>query len=338
MANAPFERPILIGFLLAVLSAVCFATAGPVTKALSTSGLSALQITQARMTLAALIMLLVALSRNPRHLLVKVSEWPLIVGFGVLAFCMNQSLYTVAVSRLPVGIALLLEYLAPVMIVLWIMLVRRAPLPPAIWLGCVAVLSGLALVGEVWAAFSFDVLGVIAGVGTAVALAARFLLTERGLLTRDPIALSALGATIGAIALGILAPPHEFPWRNALVETARLGGSDIPLWAMIAWLAVVSTVAAYFMGVSAQRYLPSSTMSQMATLEILFAAAFASLLLGERLTAIQVTGGLIMLAGIITAQVMIARYKLRHSFAEVISITDHQKPRKINSLPPHIKK
>jgi drug/metabolite transporter (DMT)-like permease len=325
MANIPFKRPILIGFLLAVLSAVCFGSAGPVTKALSTAGLSALQITQARMILAALIMLLVALSRNPRHLLVKVSEWPLIVGFGVLAFCMNQSLYTVAVSRLPVGIALLLEYLAPVMIVLWIRLVRRAPLPPAIWLGCVAVLVGLALVGEVWAAFSFDALGVIAGVGTAVALAARFLLTERGLLTRDPIALSALGATIGAIALSVLAPPSEFPWRNAMVETARLGSTEIPLWALIAWLSVVSTVVAYFTGVSAQRYLPSSTMSQLATLEVLFAAAFASLLLGERLTAIQVTGGMIMLAGIITAQMMIARYKLRRSLTDSISVMDTSK-------------
>lgn len=239
----------------------------------------------------------------------SITEWPLILAFGVLAFCMNQSLYTVAVSRLPVGIALLLEYLAPVMIVLWVRLVRRSALPPAIWLGCAAVLVGMALVGEVWETFRLDILGVIAGVGTAIALAARFLLTERGLLTRDPIALSALGAMVGATTLSILAPPTEFPWKQAIHASAEFAGAQVPLWLLIAWLAVVSTVIAYFCGVSAQRYLSSSTMSQLATLEVLFAAGLASLILGERLTIVQVSGGLIMLGGIICAQFMIARYK-----------------------------
>lgn len=311
MTNDALKKSWLAGLLLAVLSAIFFGSAGPVTKALSTTDLSALQITQARMTIAAVIMLLVVLCRKPEHLLVERSEWPLILSFGVLAFCMNQSLYTIAVSKLPVGIALLLEYLAPVLILLWIKLVRRAVLPGAIWLGVIAVVVGLALVGEIWAEFQLNVLGVIAGVGTAVALAARFLLTERGLRTRDPIALAALGATIGAISLSLLTPPSEFPWRSVVFDKASIGVAEVPLWALIAWLSVVSTVFAYFAGISAQRYLPPATMSQLATLEVLFAAAFASLLLGERLSAVQVAGGAVMLIGVLTAQVLVARYKSR---------------------------
>lgn len=171
----------LIGISLAVSSALFFGIGGPVTKVLSTAGMTALQITQSRMSVAALLLLLMVLIKYPKQLLIARSEWPMLICFGVISFCMNQLLYTIAVSRVPVGIALLLEYLAPVIIILWIKFVRKATLSPAIWIGVLPVLIGLFMVGEVWLGFHLDTIGMLAGFGTAIALAVRFLLSERGL-------------------------------------------------------------------------------------------------------------------------------------------------------------
>ncbi|MCS7476816.1 DMT family transporter [Umezawaea endophytica] len=294
-----------VGVTLAVGSAVCFGSAGPATKALTASGLSALEITQARMSVAAVLLLAFVGLTAPRRLVVRRAEWPLVVAFGVLAFCVNQSLYAVAVGRLPVGVALLLEYLSPVMVVLWVRFVRGTRLPGAVWLGVGAALVGLVLVGEVWAGFRLDLLGVLAGVGTAVALTARFLLSERGLRTRDPAALAALGTAIGAVALDVVSPVTSFPFA-ALGGEAVVAGARIPLWGLLCWLAVVSTVLAYLTGVSAQRYLPPTAASQLATLEVVVAGGFAALLLGERLSAAQVLGGAVILVGVLAAQVAVA--------------------------------
>lgn len=307
--SLPLPRSACIGVVLAVVSAVFFGSAGPVTKALASSELTSLQITQGRMTIAAILLLLLVIAKNPEQLVVARSEWPLLIGFGLLAFCMNQTLYTVAVSRVPVGIALLLEYLAPVLVVLWIRLVRKKKLPHVLWIGVVSVLIGLCLVGEVWLGFRLDIVGVIAGVGTAIALAARFLLAERGLRAHEPAALAALGATIGAVALNIISPVTHFPWHTVWDQSSIVGGIAVPLWALFVWLAVVSTVFAYLAGVSAQKYLAPAPMSQLATLEVVFAAGFAALLLGERLSLTQVVGALVMLVGVFTSQLIVAQYK-----------------------------
>lgn len=307
--TAVTPRSALMGLTLAILSAVCFGSAGPVTKALSLAGITSLQITQGRMTIAAILLLLLVLMRDPRQLIVARTEWVMMFGFGMLAFCMNQTLYTISISRVPVGIALLLEYLAPVLIVLWIRFVRRSYLSKMTWVGVGSVLVGLCFVGEVWSEFRLDTIGVMAGIGTAIALAARFLLAERGLRSREPAALAALGAMIGAVALNIIGSPMSFPWQFAWHHASFIGGIEIPIWMLFAWLAVVSTVLAYLTGVSAQKYLAPATMSQLATLEVLFAAGFTALLLGEYLSAPQVLGGSIMLIGVLTAQFFVARYK-----------------------------
>ena len=309
-------HPTFFGILLAASSALFFGIGAPVTKALAAADMTALQITQARMTVAALLLLALVLLKYPKQLLVSRSEWPMLISFGLLAFCLNQFLYTVAVSRVPVGIALLLEYLAPVLIILWIRFVRKTSFPPAIWIGVASVLIGLFMVGEVWLGFHLDTIGILAGLGTALALAARFLLSEHGLKTHKPLVLTALGTSIGSIALNIFSPITHFPWDSVIYDVAMIGDLYVPLWILLIWLSVVSTVFAYLAGITAQQYLSSAAVSQIATLEVVFAAVFAAVLLSENLSVIQVIGAMTMLIGILLAQFMVAKYKSRKIIEE----------------------
>lgn len=107
-----------------------------------------------------------------------------------------------------------------------------------------------------------------------------------------------------------MSPITRFPWDTVVYDVATIGNLQVPLWGLLLWLSVVSTVFAYLAGINAQRYLGPAAVSQIATLEVIFAATFATLLLSESLSLIQVSGAMIMLSGILLAQFMVARYRI----------------------------
>ena len=57
-----------------------------------------------------------------------------------------QWLYFVSIGRLPIGIALLIEYIAPILIALWAWSVFKEPIRRRIWVALVLAVAGLAVV------------------------------------------------------------------------------------------------------------------------------------------------------------------------------------------------
>lgn len=288
------------GVLLVAVSAACFGSGGAAVKASLASGLSPLEVVQARIALSAVVLTLVVAVLRPGALRFRRSELPVLLAYGLLAFCLVQALYVLALSRLPVAVALLLEYLATVLVALWVRFVRRIPLPRTAWLGVALALAGLAMVVQVWQGFRLDALGVVIGLGSAGALASYFLLSERGLADRDPLGLVACGALIGVVPLALLGS-----WRfqfSALGTPVPVGGALLPAWAPLLWLGLVSTTLAYLFGVSALRHLPAPVVSVLSTVEVLIAAGIAWAVLGESLAAVQLVGGAVLLAGVVTVQ------------------------------------
>jgi threonine/homoserine efflux transporter RhtA len=150
--------------LLATLSALCLGSAAIATRFLYTAGLSPVQISQLRVTIASAVLV-----ATPAHLAAdKPSDWLLIVTYGLLAYCLNPIGYALVLGRLPVGVALLLEYLASVLVALWLRDVHGVRAPAVMWAGAVLVLVGIGLISEVWSAFRLNTLGVAgAGCGDA---------------------------------------------------------------------------------------------------------------------------------------------------------------------------
>ncbi len=299
----------IIGMFFAIMSAFLFGSAGPVTKIISNFDLTSLQISQIRINLSAIILIIVVLIKYPKQLLVPKSDWLLIVFFGVFAFFLNQTLFTISVSKIPVGITLLLEYLAPVLVILWLTFVRKKRLPYTAWVGAGFILIGLVLVGEVWLGFRLDLIGFCAGLGTAVALAGKYLLIESGLKKFKTIVLSALGAVVGALLLNMMSPVMDIPFYQIMTTAAHVNDISIPLWLLFLWLSVVSTVFAFLLGVHAQKYLQPEFMSQIATLEVVVAGVLAAFILGQHLSFIQIVGAFIMLGGILFAQLLVSKTK-----------------------------
>ncbi|SEG81659.1 Threonine/homoserine efflux transporter RhtA [Thermomonospora echinospora] len=290
------------GLVLALVSSVCFGASGPFGKALIGAGLDPLQAVWVRVTGAALVLVpLVLAVRGRRALAAAGPYWPQLAAYGAVAIAACQALYFVAASRLPVGIAILLEFTGPVLVLAWIWLVRRTRVHPGAAAGVGVAMAGLAIVVEIWSGMSLDPLGLVAGLGAAACQAAYFLLVERLTGQVDPLVMTAAGTVVGAALLTGLASPWALPW-HVLGDGVAVGEHTAPGWLLAAWIIVVSTVLAYLTGVAAVQRLSAQVAGGICYVEAVAATLIAWAALGERLTAPQLIGGAIVLTGAFLAQ------------------------------------
>jgi len=298
-------RPALIGVLAAAGAAVLFGLDGAVSRVALGSGLSSLDLVQLRsMGSATVLMVILALTR-PATLRVRPRELGFLVVVGIIGIGLVQWFYFVAISRLPVGIALLLEYLAPVLVVLWVRFVRRQAVRSRMWLALALALVGLAIVAQVWQGLTLDGLGLLAGLGSAVALAIYYLSSEHGMGTRDPLSLAAWAFTAAALSWSALRPPWNFDWarlgQEALLPSA-FDSSRVSLWVLVVWIILLGTVLPYVLVLVALSTLGSARTGLLGMAEPVMAGLVAWLILGEMLTGVQLLGAALILGGIVLAE------------------------------------
>jgi drug/metabolite transporter (DMT)-like permease len=260
------------------------------------AGLSPQQVASIRIWLAAVILLAGAGLVRPSALRLRRRDLPVLLAYGLVGVALVQLLYFVAVSRLPVGVALLLEYTSPVLVTLWVRYVRHTVLPRAAWLGVLLAMVGLVLVAEVWRGIALNTVGLLAGLATAACSAAYFLLGERGVAATDPVGLGTWGLVVGAVAMLGVSRPWAIPGR-LLTAPARLGVVHMPVWQLLVAMAVVATVLAYLASLAALRHLPPSMVSVLSLFEPVVATGLAWALLGQALSLTQLVGGAVLLSG-----------------------------------------
>ncbi|BDM68910.1 membrane protein [Streptomyces nigrescens] len=296
--GAPRGRGAGVG--IALLSALAFGGSGVAAKPLITAGLEPLHVTWLRVAGAALVMLPVAW----RHRDLPRRQPALLAGYGLLAVAGVQACYFAALSRIPVGVALLIEYLAPALVLGWVRFVQKRPVTRAAALGVVLAVGGLACVVEIWSGLSFDVLGLALALGAACCQVGYFVLSDHGSDGEDradPLGVIAYGLLIGAVVLTAIARPWELDW-TVLGGAADMNGTEVPAALLLAWIVLVATVAAYLTGVVSIRRLSPQVAGVVACLEAVIATVLAWVLLGEHLSAPQILGGVVVLIGAFIAQ------------------------------------
>ncbi|QFY12659.1 EamA family transporter [Nonomuraea phyllanthi] len=290
------------GLGLAFVSAWCFAFSGPMAKYLNAAGLAPIEAVWTRMAGAGLLLLAVLAVVRPRALRIPRSRLPFLGLYAVMAVAGVQSLYFVAITRLPVGIALLLEFMAPVMVVAWVRLVRKLRLAPAAYIGAVVAVVGLAIVVEAWQGMRLDALGLLLGLLAGACCAGYFLMNDSFGDDVDPLGLIAWGMAGAAVVLIPFARPWDIPWEAFTATAAPGGGLELPVLGAYLWMVVVATVTAYILGVNAVRRLSAAVGATVASLEVIGGAVVAWALVGETLGVFQVVGGLLVLGGALLAQ------------------------------------
>ncbi|OKI23016.1 hypothetical protein A6A08_18305 [Nocardiopsis sp. TSRI0078] len=289
------HRPSGLAFALA--SALAFGGSGVLARPLLEAGMDPLHVTWLRVAGAALLLSPVALA----HWRTARRRPLLVLAYGVFPMAGVQALYFAAIARIPVGIALLIEFLGPVLVLLWLRVVRRTRVSPAAVVGVVLAVAGVGLLLEVWSGMRLDAVGVALALGAAAAQAAFFLLSDSMGEDTDPLAVVAFGSLVAAVLLGALARPWTLPWKT-LADPVTLGGFGFPGWVAALWLGLVCTALAYFLGISAIRRLSPQVAGGVAYLEVVTAIVLAWVLLGEALTPVQVLGSAVIVTGALIAQ------------------------------------
>lgn len=286
------------GLGIALFSSAVFGLSGSFAKALLETGWSPGAAVTARLTGAAVILAVPAVPalRGRWHQLRN--NWVTILLFGLIGVAACQLFYFNAVARLSVGVALLLEYLAPVIIVLWLWAASRRRPRALTFGGTLLSLAGLVLVLDLTGAVKIDVIGVLWGIAAAVCLAMYFFITAKENDSLPPIVLASGGLLVGAAAMWLSAATGLLPMAFSAADT-RLGPWTTPWWVPLAGLVVLATVLAYLSGIMAARALGSKVASFVSLTEVLFAVIWAWLLLGELPGAIQLVGGALIVGGVI---------------------------------------
>src|SRR5436309_2551262 len=248
--------------------------------------LTLLHLGQARSPGAFLLIAMELLATRPQTLRMRPRELPYFIVFGIGGLALVQWFYFLAIHRLEIGIALLIQYIAPVLVALWARYVLHEPVRRRIWLALILALAGLALVVQIWSGLSLDAAGVAASLGAAGSYALYILMAEHRIGDRDPISLVGLGFFLASIFWAILRPWWTFPAHLAGEDVSlhgHLSSIHAPVWLLMSWMIVLGTIVPFALLVSSLRYISATRAGIVAMLEPVAGALVAWVWLGETL-------------------------------------------------------
>ena len=295
------RRHVGLGLVAMLASCAAFGTSGPFAKALMTADWSPGAVVLIRIAGAALVLAPFTLwSMRGRWGGAMRRELPRAAFYGTLAVAAAQLGYFQAVSRMPVGVALLIEYLGIILVVLWVWALTRRMPHRLTGVGIVLALAGLALVLDVTGQSTPSLVGVLWGLLAAVGLAGHYVLAGRP-TTLPAVAFAGFGLTSGAVVLAAAGVVGVLP-MEAGSSTVVIAGASAPAWVAFAELVLVAAALAYVLGILGARHLGSTLASFVGLTEVIFAVAFAWVLLGELPGPIQIVGGLVLLSGVVAVR------------------------------------
>jgi drug/metabolite transporter (DMT)-like permease len=289
------------GILFALIAAFSFGLSGSLAKGLMELGWTAGSAVLVRVSIAALVLAIPgAIAMKGRwHLLAK-SAGP-IVGYGLFAVAGAQLFYFMSVQTLDVSVAMLIEYTAPVAVVLWLWL-RHGHKPTRLTgVGAAIAAVGLMLLINIFGGAQISLVGIGWALLAMVGATVYFIISGDSSNPLPPITLAAAGLAVAAIVLALAAAVGVLPMGFGSGDV-QLVPFAIPAWFAVVVLGVVTAAVAYVAGIAATRRLGARLGSFVALTEVLAATIFAWLLLGEVPAPVQIAGAALVLAGVIVVK------------------------------------
>lgn len=296
-----------LGFALVGLGATLFIINAGVSRVVLRAGVSPVDLTTVRITGTALVLALAAVLLDRSSLRPPSGRLAvLLVVHGLVGVAALQWTYFVAIDRLPVGLALLLEYQAPLLVALWARFVQQEVVRRRVWVGLGLALVGLAMAtGILGGELAFDGLGLLAGLGAAVCFATYFLVGEHGVAQLAPLRVMLWSFSIATVAINVAAPVWNFPAELLGDGASLLGtfaGVVVPLVVLVWWVITLGTLVPFGLEIMALRHLSAATVTMVAMLEPVGVAALGWFWFAEELGLVATVGCALVLVGILAAQ------------------------------------
>ncbi len=293
-----------LGVFLALTSSLLFGLNASTTKVLIESGISAEQLVLFRSAAVALFAAIGVALTNPKAFKLQLREVPFFALFGVVGVGLMQWAYSNAVANLQVGVALLIEYTAIVIVPVASYFLFKERVRGRIWLAIALVLGGLSIVAQPWAA-GLNLVGVIYGFMAAVFLSSYFIMGEHAQRKRDAFSTmfyAFLAATLFWAVAANINPSGLIDFSNDVNLTGNLASLTMPSWVVLIWIAIAGSFVPMLFTFLAMRHLSASAVGIASTAETVFAFVFGYLWLSEKIDLSQTIGGVLVIVGIVVAQ------------------------------------
>lgn len=291
-----------LGLPLAIAAALAFGMSGAWARGLIDAGWTPGAAVTVRIAVAALVLLIptIVALRGRWQLLRR--NLGIIAAYGLLAVTATQLFYFQAVAVMDVGLALLIEYTAPIAVVLWLWMRRGEKPTRRSILGAAIAFVGLVLMLDVLTGRSVDVGGILWAFGAMVGAAAYFILSGKSDTGLPPLVLAGSGLLVGAVGLTVAGLVGILPmaWNTDDV-TYRF--ATVPWFVPVLAIGLIATALAYVLGIASTRLLGSRLASFIALAEVIAALLFGWLLLGQLPNLLQGIGAALVLAGVIVVKV-----------------------------------
>lgn len=297
----PRSGDVRLGVPLAIGAALAFGMSGAWARGLIDAGWTPGAAVTVRVWVAALVLLVpMVLSLRGRWAVLGRNAG-MVAAYGLIAVAATQLFYFQAVAVMDVGLALLIEYTAPIAVILWLWL-RRGERPTRRSVtGAVVAFVGLVLMLDLLTGAEMNVAGILWALGAMVGAATYFLLSAKAGTGLPPIALAGGGLLLGAVALTLAGAVGALPLTWTTRDIAYRFG-DVPWFVPVLAMGVVATAVAYLLGIASTRLLGSRVASFIALAEVVAALLFGWVLLGQLPDLLQAVGGALVLVGVIVVK------------------------------------
>ena len=216
--------------------------------------------------------------------------WPWLVLFGVSLAAVHVTYYW-AIDGLGVGPGVTVQFLAPILVLVWMRFVQRRPIVPVAWLAAAGAVTGLVMVTRAWEVAVLDAWALGAGLASAVTFAAYLLIGERLGRTIEPATALTYGFAVAAVFWAIVEPLWTFP--------TGLSGRVVM---ELVWIGLGGTMVPFLLELAALRRAAAGWVGVVATVEPVIAAATAWVFLGQMLGPVQIVGGIVVLVAVVLVQ------------------------------------
>jgi len=301
----PARSPLFaLGLVLA--AAMCFIVNAGVSRVVLRAGIDPALLTTVRVTGATLVLAgWAAVARRSALRPPRGQHLAVVVLLGVVGVAGIQWTYFVAIDRLPVGLALLLQFTGPVLVAVYARVVRHEQVRPRAWAGLGLATLGLGLVARVWDGLAFDGVGVLAGLGAAVCFATYFLAAETGVRTEDPLSVVLWSFAVATLTMNVVQPligVDADVLGSSVSMLGALAAWFVPAWLLVGWVVLLGTVTPFALELHALQLLPATTVVGLAMLEPVGVNVLGWAWFGEGLTAVQLVGAGCVVVAIVLAQ------------------------------------
>jgi len=290
---------------MALVGALLFGINASTTKVLVTAGIDPSVLVLYRSLATSMLAAVVLAFTHASGFRLTKREIPMLVMFGIFGVGLMQWAYSQAVFHLPVGVALLIEYTAIVWVPLTARLIYKEKLNRGIWISVGLVLAGLFVVAKPWSS-DLSLIGLLFAALAAILVTVYFLIGEHTQKSRDTMSTLAYSMLVSSLLWLVLSPWQRFDWARLTDSVSLLGNLSnihLPLSVMLIWIGVFGSFIPMALSYRALHHLSATGVGIASTSETVFAALFGFVWLGENLSGPQIAGGVLVIIGIVSAQV-----------------------------------